>query len=360
MNAGWAILTSAGGEQGPGGDVHALTRICRAAREAGQDVPILDLSPDEHLRAFRWSGRPGRFVPWRGPLAPHSVLYNRVPGRIRERRILEAQPSALRGMLLANPHFLDKDQFALRLTAQPSPGGWRVPYTTVVASADDVAVLLSDLPAVYLKPIAGHAGAGIVRCERVAQGAQIETQSAAGRVSRLVLPLAQARKWLRTRMRGARYIAQAEAPTLRWCGRRWDLRVLVQRRPGGAWGVTGAGARVGAPGAIVTHVPNGGTIAPVASALTAAFGAQAGRVWDQACESAVEVAARVSEGARDWCEFTVDMGFGDDGAAYVFEANAKPMRFDERPIERLAKARVVEYLTWVAENRQTETVVSVE
>ncbi|MCY0869830.1 MAG: YheC/YheD family protein [Firmicutes bacterium] len=357
MSGVWAVLTSAGTESGPGGDVYALTRVCRAARQAGQDVPVLDLTVDEQVRVFRWTGRPGEFMPWSGPLERPQAVYNRVPGRARERRVLWSHRALLGDVLVANPHFLDKDQFALRVSPDAGRGAWRVPNTRVAADCEDVYELLCMERAVYLKPVSGHAGAGIIRCERRATGLQIQTQSPAGGRCARSLPSAQARLWLRSRTRSRRYVAQAEAPTLRWRGRRFDLRVLVQRRPGGAWDVTGAGARVGAPGAIVTHVPNGGSIAPAQAVLAEVFSGRGRQVWEHACASAVEVAACASQGAPDWCEFTVDMGFGTGGEVYVFEANAKPMRFDEVALERLAKARVVEYLTWLSEKQQAEAVV---
>jgi hypothetical protein len=119
----------------------------------------------------------------------------------------------------------------------------------------------------------------------------------------------------------------------------------VQKNGEGQWEITGIGARVAGNASITTHVPRGGSIEEPEKLLTAVFGAsQARQVMRQARETAIVLAKQIERSSRTLLgEMSMDLGVDTSGQIWFFEANSKPMKFDEPHIRQKSLERIFQF-----------------
>lgn len=298
----------------------------------------------------------GKWVAREYPLP--NVVYNRVPDRVSEVSPLVWSVKKRFNELgrehkcaLFNPGFLNKWDLYRMLVKNPALEAY-LPDTKVCRTADDILSMLKKHRMVYLKPRDSFAGHGIMRAEYTGgkyvlsfkQGG-IYRHEPHGEFSGLV------RSFSARRNSGA-YLVQQGLRLAKYRGAIFDARIIAQKTGKGVWDLTGMGVRVAAKGGITTHVPNGGYIASIDRIV--------GEVFDQKLDSKNGVYARVRDLAlniaaeieraskRMFGELSMDIGITADGDCFFFEANAKPMKFDEPVIRRKSLQTLVEYSRYLA------------
>ncbi|WP_438449379.1 YheC/YheD family protein [Gorillibacterium sp. sgz5001074] len=133
-----------------------------------------------------------------------------------------------------------------------------IPHTERLTQ-DTLGAMLSHYGMVYVKPDRGTFGNGVMRVEltegiyKYQSGTVIRTFSD---LNGLYQDLVKATK-------GRTYLVQKGIHLLKHGGRRFDIRVMVQKTPNGSWEATGMIGRVAHPRKIVTNFHNGGTLKPV-------------------------------------------------------------------------------------------------
>ncbi|MHB1628263.1 MAG: YheC/YheD family protein [Bacilli bacterium] len=343
------ILTASAHPDRMGGNQANFQRIARAARERGAECVVVSILPDGAVRCHAADGV-SAFSPVRLPDVPR-VLYNRIPTRILERkahvrrRLREWERA---GVVITNPGFLSKldihrcwsGQEALRPSLLAAEE-WR--------TADQLQGFSARYSRFYAKPVDGKAGVGIMRVERVGDSYTVREQKKGCVVQLDRLSWPELEGYARRKNICGRYLLQQEAHTAQYRDRRFDLRLLLHRTAPASFAVTGMGVRLAPPAGITTHVPNGGQIVDVRRVLREVFGRSADTVAMQAQGTAVLAANAIAQGVGTWTELSIDMGLLPSGEPCLFEANAKPMKFDESPIEREAKRRLTGALLALAE-----------
>lgn len=133
-------------------------------------------------------------------------------------------------------------------------------------------------------------------------------------------------------------------------GRRFDIRAIVQKDAAGEWCYTGAAGRQAAAGQATTHVPRGGSHLSLDTALRAVFRSREEREEAQQTLACLcQTAAQVLEAdIGNMCgEFSLDVALDDGGRFWILEMNAKPFKFDEPHICRLAYRRLVDFAAYL-------------
>ncbi|WP_214626287.1 YheC/YheD family protein [Paenibacillus agaridevorans] len=117
---------------------------------------------------------------------------------------------------------------------------------------------------VYVKPVRGSLGRGVMRVEREAGGGYAyqlgSNRRSFGSFDACYLAI-------KRDIAGKSYLVQRGIHLLKYEGRAFDLRVVVQKSPSGGFEATGTVARVSYPGKIVTNGSQGGTILPAEQVL---------------------------------------------------------------------------------------------
>jgi hypothetical protein len=350
-----AILTVQDTKKGLRGNHKNFLDLIRTGQELGAEVYVTTAT-DLKLTGKKVIGYRYDFLNnmWSKELLPSPhVVYNRVPYRNMEMQpeVQQTIQACIRSnqVALFNPSFFNKWTLFEWLNKSRVTRTY-IPDTQMLSSAYELDRMLREYPIVYLKPIKGKAGKGIMRLERRLNG----------RIGEYRLLCVQDNKQLydATHMsietlwrdisifRGSKeYIIQQGIPLTSFKKRAYDLRVLIQKTSKGQWSVSGIGARVAGKLSITTHVPRGGSIDDPLKLLASAFGQQeADLIMKRTKEAALVIAKQIEiSSAQQLGEMSMDLGIDTSGRIWFFEANSKPMKFDEPAIRQKSLERIIRY-----------------
>lgn len=280
-------------------------------------------------------------LPFPRPLA----VYNRIPTRLAER-----QPNAIRAFTrfaklhipVFNPSYFSK---ATIYTILKKEGMEKyLPESEAVLTMVKFRRMLSHHEALYLKPSGGSIGHGMIRVEHAGAGYTVSVLKNSSCETLYVVNEDSLWKTIQSLRLPGHYVIQEAIDLIEWKGRPCDFRVLLQKSKG-QWQVVGQGVRVSGPNTITTHVPNGGYIANANEVLQDVFSKEAHRIH-RSIESLTIRCAKVIDAFyhSQLGEMSMDIGVDKQGKAWFFEANAKPMKFDEPDIRARSLQGVVNYL----------------
>lgn len=193
---------------------------------------------------------------------------------------------------------------------------------TARLTQDRLRAMLSRYGTVYVKPDYGMHGRGVMRARRLERGGYELRYG----TSRQVYPsLARLYDGISRRKGGRSYLVQQGIPLLQYKGRRFDVRVMVQRTPKGQWEATGVIGRVASAGKVITNFHGGGRPMPVETLLKPHLGQNAieekVRSLKRKGETIASVLKRRYPGIR---EIGVDIGLDRRFKPWVIEVNTMP------------------------------------
>jgi len=119
---------------------------------------------------------------------------------------------------------------------------------------------------VYVKPIRGAQGIGVMRVE-LDEGEERRFTYQLGEKKLAFSSYKAAYRSILKDTKGTAYLVQKGIRLLKHKGRPFDIRLVVQQSPHGVWEATGTLGRVAHPRKIVTNGSQGGTIYPTAYLL---------------------------------------------------------------------------------------------
>lgn len=284
-----------------------------------------------------------------------NVVYNRIPLREDEyapnaqRKIDECLKAP--NINIFNPYFFNKwDLFEwLRKSKTTKPF---IPTTRKLKGQTELGKLLHRHSFLFLKPEMGKAGMGIMTLKYQPSKALPFRLKIQDKKKSITYKCANIGKlWARIkREAGAtQYIVQQGIEIVTIHRRPFDLRILVQKNIKGQWDISGVGARVAGSASITTHVPRGGSIEDPEKLLIASFGPESTkRILIRSRNTALLIAKQIERGSGYILgEMSMDLGVDANGSIWFFEANAKPMKFDEPHIRKRSLERIFQYSTYL-------------
>lgn len=300
------------------------------------------------VRARLFDNTTGRWITSTLPFP--DVVYNRIPNRQYEAenevQLTLTQLQQIPNLKLFNPRFFDK--WELYQMLQTSHLATHIPDTSIISSEETLKNYLLKYQKLYIKPSSGKAGKGIFYVEQ--QNNNYNLKSTQDRFVRKRHPSLRS-LWnsIQPQLQQNRYIVQQAIPLLTYNGRPFDVRVLVQKDIRGTWKVSGIGIRVAGVGGITTHVPQGGKIVSVKQALYPHFGKNGTQnIVGNIQDTALKVANTIEQHFEHLGEMSMDIGITEQGQLWFFEANAKPMKFDEPNIRSTSLRRIIEYSMYLS------------
>lgn len=263
------------------------------------------------------------------------VIYNRLPSRkldgIPELQRFLNRAKSVYGTRVFNEKYLDKTEVfgALR---RYKPALRYLPESHPYTGTAQLRSMCSRYRSVFLKPITGSLGKGIIRITRNPSGGyRVETTSAAATTRQSYASLNALVKALAGKLRVNRYQIQRGLELIRVGSRPVDFRALTQKDRSGKWHVTSIVARIAGSNRFVSNVAQGGTIGPVRQTV-AKSNLAAGRVGVP--ERLKRAATTIARGI-DKCipahfgelgiDLAVDRG---SGRVWLLEVNSKPAKND--------------------------------
>lgn len=336
--------------------------IIQTGRELGVDVVVLtpsDLNPLQH-RVYGYRYDPSQ-KNWKRHIIPlPHVIYNRIPNRDDE--MMPEVQQVIKACIkhpyvqLFNPAFFNKWTLfewlkKAKLTRR------HIPTTRRLTKKLSLKKLLMQHSLLYLKPESGKAGKGIMRlrCQiRKPYPYYLSVQNYRKSQTFRHKTIQSLRKQLTEMIGDESYIVQQGITLARYQNRPFDLRVLVQKNKTGRWSISGVGARIAGNASITTHVPRGGSIEEPYKALNDKFGNTSAKLLlANSKKTALRIARQIEKGAG--CilgEMSMDLGVDTSGHIWFFEANAKPMKFDEPDIRKKSLNQLLKYSLFLAKKRK--------
>ncbi|QNK59919.1 YheC/YheD family protein [Paenibacillus sp. PAMC21692] len=251
------------------------------------------------------------------------------------------------------------------LLSKDSRFGSYLPKTRYINSVNDVREMLRSHPLLYLKPINGTGGRGILRVERLKDGSL--TVQGRDKNRRIVSPQRMSSdklgsylsKW---NLKEVRYIAQQGLQLKLANGCVHDYRLLVQKNGEGKWTVTGCAGRIGAPGSITANLHGGGRAVKMDGLLEQWITDAAKRedVKREVAEFGVGIAAYLELVCGALCELAIDLAIDKSGRIWLIEVNPKParevfFRAGETEVYRQAIVKPLEYALWRSKQKKRKT-----
>lgn len=329
-------------------------RIAGLAPELGVDV--IGLDPD-NLDLRRVSLLAARLRPGKGWSFDRTFLPDIAWDRtFRWDDGKHLRPLLKRRIPLLNRRRLDKWEAHQALAATP---GLRLhlPETERAERSERLQAMLDRHPRLFLKPVRGSVGRGIIQVTRGGPGRLLlryVSEKDAG-LQEVSATYRQLDRWL-ARHPG-RYLAQQGLDLQVWDGRPADLRALVQKDGQGRWTLTGMGVRLAAPGRFTTNLHTGGDCAPVET-LVRTLGLPA-RYAEDLAQIALETAGAIDEATGGVGELGLDFGLDREGRGWFIEQNGQPgrsifERMGRRDLSEQAYRRPVEYALYLARTRSAK------
>ena len=270
----------------------------------------------------------GRYVRAERPI-PRAVYDRTAPGRIGPAAWLERQ-----GARVFNPPVrLDKFTAYELLKVNPAARVY-LPETYLLSDVafDWFASVLEGAPGrpgeVFIKPVGGSLGRRVGRFVQLATGG-CRFESGGRKVT--FRSARAAWRWLLRKKgkRAGRYIVQEGIPLAEDRGRRFDLRVPVQRGRDGCWRVIPPRARRAGRLGYVTNVARGGSVVKDVRALLARClpSCDPDVLSDKIEEAALAVAAALARKYPRMADVGLDMGVDREGRPWLIEVNVRPLRY---------------------------------
>lgn len=265
---------------------------------------------------------------------PESV-YNRIPFRNVEAAdyVIRAK-NQLKDLKIPmfNPGYFSKSVIYNAL--REANLGQYLPSSTARFQKDSLLQMVHRFQSVYLKPSGGSVGNGIMKLEHSREGYILAVQKKGFCETMSFRNFQGVWNAIRTHRLPGVYVLQEGINLLKWNARPCDFRVLLHKR-GNSWFVVGKGVRVAGPNTITTHVPNGGYIMDARTVLTSQFSEGAPRVDAKIDEVTIACAEAIDQlYGHELGEMSMDIGVDESSNIWFFEANAKPMKFDEKEIRQ--------------------------
>jgi len=298
---------------------------------------------------------------WKHQIVPlPQVVYNRIPNRDDE--LIPEVQKAIKACIqhpkiqLFNPEFFNKWTL-FEWLRKSNATKKHIPSTRKLTKKLDLGKLIRKHNLLYLKPEKGKAGKGIMRLKRHVGKSfpyRLTIQEYKRSQTFRYNTLSRLRERIQNYMGDEDYIAQHGILLSSYQQRPFDLRVLVQKNKKGLWTVSGVGARIAGNLSITTHVPRGGTIDEPHKLLSSSFGSlPAKKIMKNTKRAAISIAKQVEKGSgHSLGEMSMDLGVDTTGHIWFFEANAKPMKFDEPEIRKKSLHQLLQYCLYLSKSRK--------
>lgn len=340
----------------------AITMFCKELVNAcqKQGVYVYFFTPD-HIGSN--AGKLSAWVygdGWRRAQVPAAdVFYNRLTSRK-----LENKPSVQHflkevksryGSHFFNEKFLDKTEVFDAL-GQDARVARYLPESHLFRNFLTLKTMCAKHHTVFLKPIKGSLGKGIIRISRLEGGSYQTLSVLVGGTKRQIYPsLTKLFSSLSGKMKATRYQIQQGLTLIEVDRRPVDFRALVQKNRAGKWNVTSIVARTAGGQHFVSNLARGGTLSTVKEAvarstLPADVKSKIGaRLKKAALDIAESVDTRIP---AHFGELGIDLAVDASGRIWLLEVNSKPSKNDNTPIGagkiRPSVKQMIEYARYLS------------
>jgi glutathione synthase/RimK-type ligase-like ATP-grasp enzyme len=197
--------------------------------------------------------------------------------------------------------------------------------------------MCSRYSSVFLKPVRGSLGKGIIRLSRIGpDNWQASYATVGGTKRQSYSSLAKLFSTISGKMKTVRYLVQQGLNLIEAGGRPVDYRALTQKNSSGKWAITSIVARTAGSHHFVSNLARGGTLSTVKesvakSNLPVQF---RGDASSRLSRAALDIARGVDNHIpAHFGELGIDLALDTMGRVWLLEVNSKPSKNDNTPLK---------------------------
>ncbi|WP_128894680.1 YheC/YheD family endospore coat-associated protein [Longirhabdus pacifica] len=340
------------------GNHHNFKDIVLVGEKLNYEVYVVPLEhvklEEEFIQAYGYNRETNKWVEKNIPLP--LVLYNRIP--LREDEMNPKVKAKIKAIMqhapiqFFNPYFFNK--WTLRKWLLKSNITKRfIPETKRLTEKTNLRRWLSRHKSIYLKPASGKAGAGIMKInkQKPPKRYKLTVQANASSQCFQYITSKKLKEKVLSISENEKYIIQQGIDLLTNNNRPFDLRLLAQKNILGEWEITGMGARIAGSSSITTHVPRGGSIGDPSKLISSFYTKKrAEKIISRSKRVALVITKQIEKCSKHSLgEMSLDLGLDINGKVWFFEANSKPMKFDERHIRKVSLERIIQYSVYLSQ-----------
>ncbi|MFM1650905.1 YheC/YheD family protein [Brevibacillus sp. B_LB10_24] len=189
---------------------------------------------------------------------------------------------------------------------------------------DGLMDLLGQYQVVYLKPVIGSVGQGVVRIER-SGSVYLWTSSSIQQKPFLRSGLRQqARKWVGNR----RFLIQQGIKLAHYKDRTFDIRVSIQKNGKRLWSVSGMVAKLANRYNKLSNLAQGGSAEKLDTVLLSMFSeAEVRKIKLDIARVGILIAKQLELKNPSLADIGIDMGIDSQGKPYMIEVNVRDQRY---------------------------------
>lgn len=254
-----------------------------------------------------------------------------------------------------NEKYLDKTEVFDALQKDPHLQRY-LPESHLHRGLPSLKTMFAKYPVVFLKPVKGSLGKGIIRISRMQDGTYVThaTQKYGTRkasydnLSKLSTALAG-------KMKTTRFQIQQGLHLIEIGSRPVDFRALVQKNVQGTWAITSVVARTAGSQHFVSNLARGGTLSTVKEAIDRSNLPTA--IKQKGGARLQKAALEIAEGLDNhipahFGEFGIDLAMDQSGRIWLLEVNSKPSKNDNTPLGenkiRPSVKRLIDYASYLS------------
>lgn len=320
----------------------AMTAFCRELTEACDLYGgfVYFFTPEDlakgaaNLAGWVYSGR------WSKRAVPAAdVVYNRLTSRKLENKPIVQHflkdVKSRYGAVVFNEKYLNKTDVFQALNKESALHEF-LPESYLFKNYIMLKNMCGKHPTVFLKPITGSLGKGIIKISKLPNGGGYQCSFTGLNSVRKqsYATLQQLFSSISSHMKARRYQIQQGLRLAEVGGRPVDFRALVQRNKEGQWSITSIMARIAANNTFVSNLARGGSLSTVAEALAKSNLSQGARssVPAKLRNAALNIAKGVETHMEGhFAELGVDLAVDTGGRVWLLEVNSKPSKDETAP-----------------------------
>ncbi|WP_149095367.1 YheC/YheD family protein [Paenibacillus terrae] len=357
-----SVLVSRDYPEQPDKPFGSITLFCRELiGECRRQGAYVYFFTPEHI-----GNQPGRVQGWvydggwkKTVMPAGDVVNNRLTSRKLENRTsvqhFMKEVKSQYGTAIFNEKFLDKNEVFDALKSNSSLRKY-LPESHLLQTFAVFKKMCHQYPTVFLKPVRGSLGKGIMRITKQADGTFCVLSTTAGTPRKQMYPnIEKLYKGLAGKMKMTRFQLQQGLTLIDHGKRPVDFRALVQKNASGAWTVTSIVARIAGGSHFVSNLARGGTLSTVKEALakTTLPALVKSNGQTHLKTAALEIANGVEKAIpAHFAEFGIDLAIDSTGHIWLLEVNSKPSKNDNTPLNdqktRPSVKKMIEYCCYSA------------
>ncbi|MCD9022761.1 YheC/YheD family protein [Cohnella silvisoli] len=259
------------------------------------------------------------------------------------------------GAHVFNEKFLDKSEVFDALKKDSSLQKY-LPESHSLQNYTMLKSMCSRYSAVFLKPVRGSLGKGIIRLSRIGpENWQASYATVGGTKRQTYTSLVKLFSTISGKMKTVRYLVQQGLTLIEIGGRPVDYRALTQKNASGKWAITSIVGRTAGTDHFVSNLARGGTLSTVResvakSNLPVQFrGDASSRLQRAALDIAKGVDTHIP---AHFGELGIDLALDTSGRVWLLEVNSKPSKNDNTPLKegkiRPSVRMIIQYARFIS------------